>query len=140
MTLQGYEAEAAWIRSRINTLWVIGANPRTPIAWDNVSFAKKNPQAAWIRVSIRHSGAGQAEISTNPMYRHDGVVVVEVFTPGMKGDSESNTLCDHVGAMFRGVTGPGIRFRPPYPIRVGDTDGWFKQDVICPFTRDTIFT
>ena len=143
--LQGVGPTAAWFRARVNTLWVNGANPRTTIAWDNTSFTPPNPPDPWIRPSIIETGGEQATFGTGAtamQYRFDGMVTIEVFTPATEGDGENQTLCDHAATMFRGVSASGLRFlAPPFVVRVGIVDDvWFKQDVMCPFIRDTIYT
>lgn len=132
-----YEDEGVFIRSRFNSEWA----GRTQVAYPNVPFSK--PNAAWVRLGVNGSGADAVSVGDPDAirYRHDGMVIVEVFTPVQSGDGESRELCDAAAAVFRGVKDAAtkLRFRAPYRIEVGVVDGWFKADVLCPFERDTIY-
>lgn len=134
--LQGYAAERAWVTARVDALW----QDATPIAWENLAFdpPKDTP---WIRVSVTSDDVRYASMGDNPIHRHDGMVIIEVFTQPHTGTGQSDALCDLAIAMFRGVQEKGVKFLPPPRKQVvGTRNGWYKQDVLCPFIRDTIFT
>lgn len=147
--LQGYAAAAAWIRQRLLTGWTIDDELRTPIAWDNMPFSPPEPAEPYIRPTIRHDVAETASIGapTSVQHRFPGTLIIEVLTPQMTHTAANEALCDLLEALFRHVSDSGIRFYTPYTLRTGEAQdqgesagGWFKQDVMCPFVRDTIFT
>lgn len=130
-----FATEANAIRSRFNTQWA-GA---TAIAWPNVSFTPTTG-TPWVRLSILPSGADQTEIGDLRNFRHDGSVLVEIFTPENEGDGEARTLAEQAAAIFRGVTAGGIVYGAPYTTTNGnDGAGWFSVSVWCPYYRDTLY-
>jgi hypothetical protein len=130
-----YVAEAAWIRDRLATGWA----GRTPVHWDNVAY---EPQVGtpYIRPTVRPTTAYQAEIGPTATYRHLGMLIVEVFTPMGSGEAGAQELADEVVALFRGARTQGLSFQAPYVIAADTVDAWYKLDVLCPFTRNTIHT
>lgn len=138
--LQGFGPEGDYIRGRFKDEWVSGGSARTAIAWGNKKFTKPNKEA-WVRFSIGHSGAEQASVGDDPLHRHDGMVMIEVFVPLDDGEGAMDDLCDAAGAVFRDHRDQqGLRFRTPSVVNVGPTDTWFKKDVLIPFVRDTVFS
>jgi len=131
-----FEAEASFIRSHFNNLWA----GRTAVAWDNVPFSK--PDAAWVRLSVNRDGAARRELGSTATRRFIGTTLVEVFTQANTGTAENDELCEVVASIFRDVTDADthIHFGEPEVLSVGNSDGWFKQDVLCPFARDTVYT
>lgn len=134
--LQGIAPESAWIRATL----VAGLSSPVPIVWDNTGGDP--PDDAYIRMSIQRPGADNVSmgVPSAPIVRHDGLLILEVLTPAGHGTGENERLCDELAGIFRNISGDGIHFRVPHVARVGVTDGWYKQDVLCPFERDTIFT
>jgi len=139
--LQGFGPEGDHLRDRFDTQWVTGGQQRTEVAWPNVSFTPPEGEP-WVRFAVRHSGGQLASIGTSPMHRYTGMVIVEVFVPTGTGDGDIDDLCDAAEAIFRDYrTQQGLRFDSPYTLDMGETGGgWYKKDVMCPFTRDTIFS
>lgn len=137
--LQGYAAEGVFLRTRFEAQWA----DRTPIAWPNDDDFEATEGEPWVRFTVNgDDGAAAASIGAPESVRHrfPGSVLVEVFTPKGSSTNENDTLCDAVIACYIHYTGSGVRFFTPQKIPVGVEGGWFKQDVLCPFERDTIFT
>jgi hypothetical protein len=129
---------AVWLTNRVDALWRAAGSLRTAVAWDNVAFSP--PQGPWIRVSLEGGFSDLVEFGSQVKERNSGIVIVEVFTRPDVGTVENTVLCDYAAAMFRGVHEQGLHFAPPYVSRVGMMDGWFKQNVIAPFMRDTLYS
>lgn len=136
-----YQAEAAAIRTRFSTEW----DDTTPIAWPNVNFTPPNPPSAWVRFTILPATASQSEIGANPLYRHTGFVVIQVFTPDNAGPGEAEQLAEQACGIFRGVTAGGIRYQGPRneaPVvqTIGnDGNGWYQVNARISYTRDSTF-
>ena len=140
--LDGFGAEGDHLRNRFNTLWVSGSpsTARTEIAWGNVNFTPPE-SASWVRFTVSHSGASLASVGTSPLHRYDGNVLIEVFAPANTGEGDIDALCDAAEAIFRDYrTQQGLRFDSPYTLNMGESGGWYKKDVMCPFVRDTVFS
>lgn len=144
--LQGTGAEGDYIANRFDVQWkakrgYTDTEMDQHVAWPNVAFEPPD-HAPWVRITVRQSGADQASIGDNPLHRHDGMVVIEVFVPRGTGEDTLDTYCDDAADIFRDHTGQqGLRFRSPYAVPVGNVEGgWYKKDVLIPFTRDTVFT
>jgi hypothetical protein len=128
-----YDAEEMWVRGRL-TAWTT-----CPVLWDN---EKGDVAGTHLRVRIVHGPSQQADMGNPdaPRDRYFGSVIVEVRVLAGQGTKESNQLCDAVATVFRRARGAGILFRTPQRIPVGAQGGFYRQDVLCPFTRDTITT
>lgn len=150
--LQGFGPEGDYIRGRFASQWKAARSytdaqmgtttdkTDVRVAWGNKNFTPPD-NVAWVRVGIQHSGADPASVGTNPMHRHDGMVIVEVFVPLDAGEGDLDDLCDDVADIFRDHTAQqGLRFRTPYPASIGQVGAWYKRDVLIPFVRDTVFT
>lgn len=151
--LQGFGPEGDYLRGRFATGWkstrsytdaqmglTSDASDRR-VAWGNKNFTP--PEGAdWVRFGVRHSGADPASVGSDPMHRHDGTVVVELFVREDTGEGTADDWADDVCDIYRDLrTQQGLRFSTPYVVDVGPQEGgWYKKDVLVPFVRDTVFT
>ena len=134
--LQGYGPEGNYLASRFDTQWA----GRTEIAWGNKNFTKPSGKA-WVRFTVRHSGADRMNPGPDPIRRHDGMVVLEVFAPEDQGEGPVDDLCDAAAAIYRDHTQQqGLRFRTPHVVNVGPEGSWYRKNVLIPFVRDTVFS
>lgn len=141
MAATNFETEEDTITALFNAGW----NSTTyPVAWPNIDFTPPaNPTAStgWVRITVNPANARQAELGPvgARRYRHPGVVTVQVFTKDGTGSELSNQLCDTASAIFRGKTANNITYQAPYRDRVGSDDGWYQQNVVVPYYRDSDF-
>lgn len=135
----GYEFEAQRILSRFAAEWTDNGDELTPIAWPNTPFDP--PQSgAWVRITIQPSTSRVASIAgPYTRFRHDGDVVVEIFAPHGDGTETALMLADRAAAIFRGFEHHNLTFFAPRMVHVGNRDGWYRVNVICPYQRDTAF-
>lgn len=132
-----YTQESDVINPRILATWPGAA---TTIAWEGKSF-KPTPGTAWIRPTIHGVDATQAGLGTGDsgrLFRHTGLLVIELFYPMGKGSGPALALADTLAAAFR-ETVSGIRFYAPVVKKQGASGSWFKVNVECPFQRDSLF-
>jgi hypothetical protein len=69
-----------------------------------------------------------------------GVVVIQVFTPLMTGESTARAYADAAAAIFQGQVISGIRFSPATAqiLNTSLADGWHQINVSIPFRRDVL--
>lgn len=131
-----YTAEEQAILGDFNTFWA----DQHPVAWPNVEFEK--PQGSpWVRVKVQRpfGGAFQADLSTNPRYRHSGVFFVQIYTPSNVMTAQGLTLADSIADHYRARKLGSISFRTPSVRDTGLDGAWYQHLVSCPFWRDTVF-
>jgi hypothetical protein len=131
-------AEGAWIRTRL-AAWQAAqpANTRPDVAWQNAPYTPGSKP--WLRPLVRRASARPASLGPGAAQRYDGMLVIEVRTPIATGTAANDALCDKLEALYRGVQDAGLRWWTPWTVTVGNVDGWYKQDVLCPFQRDTTY-
>ena len=143
--LQGFGPEGDHLRSRFATQWksangYTDAEMEARVQWPNKNLAPPE-EVEWVRFGVRHSGADRMNPGPDPVRRHDGTVVIEVFVPADQGDGALDDLCDAAAGIFRDYTGQqGLRMGSPYVVEVGRDGGWYKKNVLIPFVRDTVFS
>jgi len=98
---------------------------------------------AWARISVRHNIGGAATLGGevgNRRFRHEGLVMVQVFTEHGKGQVDSDTLAEIAKDAFEGeVTSPGrVIFRNVRINEVGLDGQWFQVNVFAEFEYDVI--
>lgn len=128
--MTGFVTEQSDIVSAFETAWNF-----TRIAHDNEQF---DPQSLteYVRITDNKVGGRQASLGDNPLYRYRGIVTVQVFVKPNIGTARSMALCDNVTPIFRSARIGQIQFQVPYPVVVGNRDGWYQVNVICPYYRD----
>lgn len=101
------------------------ASPTTstlPVVWDDAEGdrpghnAQGNP-VTYVRATLRHLTSETETIGRGPglgKEEHQGVVVVQVFTPRGKGYAEGDTIAQVVKRIFQRQRIPGV-------------DGWFFE-------------
>lgn len=135
-----YEAQHNALRTRFSTEW--GAE--TQVEWPNAPVLQPPDTDPWVRFLIHDMEASQVSMGDpgNNVHRHEGAVVIMIFTPAGAGDQRALELADRAAAIFRGwqAPGTGLRFlRPPFVRRVGQEQKWYHINVFVPFERDAHF-
>lgn len=102
--------------------------------------------AAWARIAIRHSTAGQATLAGDPSYgarrfERFGVVTVQIFQPLSAGGGLVlvEDLAQVARAAFEGQTTSGnIWFQNVTINEVGPDGPWFQMRVVASFRYDEV--
>jgi hypothetical protein len=134
------------IRDHFYTGWKVAqgftdAEMLTRVAWPNKTFAKPNPPASWVRLTILPAAAFLASLGAARTYRHSGLVTVQTFVPENTRDKVAWTLAGQAAALFRGVTAGGVHYEglrgeAPRIQVVGNRDGYYQLNVNAPFWSD----
>lgn len=125
------------IEGRIETLWVVGGNPRTTIRWPNVPFTPPD-DAAWIAVdTLWGDGFLETKDGLNVVV---GVVNINVFIPTGHGDGDLLLLVDHARDMFNRVGVSGVRFGVPSGPTFAEESKWRQGTVSCAFSVEETIT
>lgn len=132
-----YVSEAALIRNRFESQW---SSPIPAFILENKKVSKPT-DAPWVRMTIQNGDANVACVGGSTIrYRHDGSVIVEIWTPLGEGDGEARELGDLAASIFRGWESGGLRFWAPRVVPLGERNGWYRVNMIAPFQRDTDFS
>lgn len=123
-----YAAEKSTIESYFENNWT-----ETPVVFDNV----KAPEALseWVRLSIVNGDAYQASMGDNPVFRHIGVVIVQIRTRRNIGSGRALRLADQIDSLFRLLVLDNIRFKVPRLDRGPIDEEWFINNVSVDFYR-----
>lgn len=130
-----YADEERAIHERLTTNWTT-----TPIKYGDVPF--QQPEAEWIAVWIQNTEARQIDLGvSNPLVRHDGQIVMQVFSPASKGVRLAKQYADTLGAIFAGQqfsagSSGTIRCRRATVRTLDAKNGWAQVNVEIPFSRD----
>ena len=97
-------------------------------------------EEVWVRLTILDGDTEQASIGgPTSLYRHFGIIAVQVFVKEQTGTAKARQLADTVASIFRGQKFNGILCRSPAVQRVGVIEGWFQINVNVPFQWDGSF-
>ena len=91
----------------------------------------------WIRVTYQTASADQISLGSNPRYRYEGVLYVQIFVEPDIGTGRSTELVDMVTALLRSNTINGITFKVPKAFKVGVVNGWYQVNVVTNFYRES---
>lgn len=131
-----YADEERAIHERLATNWVT-----TPIRYGEAPFTEPNA-TPWIAIWIQNIEARQIDLGvTNPLVRHDGRIVIQIFAPESQGVRTSKTYADTLGAIFAGQefsagSSGTIRARRATVRTIPAKNGWSQVNVEIPFSRD----
>lgn len=146
-----FEAAANTIRSRFQSQFH-ASRASVPIAFDNVEglyqsdgTVIQSPQDAngnpitWVRLNIRSGDAHQVSAGKtgNRVFRHPGVVIVEIYAVVGTGDSLTHAIADDIADALRGVTVSGVRlYATSPPQSVGPDGAWWQSNIVTRFEYD----
>jgi len=128
------------IRTRFKTL-VADVHKTIPVQYDNTELDTKtrDKAAAFITWSIRPGERYRVDLG-NPTsrYRTPGIAIASIFVKAGSGTSVSSAIQDTVMNAFLSTTASGVVYQTPTPTVVGESDGFWQVNVICPFYSDSI--
>lgn len=132
-----YEAALKAILSYFETEWA----EETPVCWPNDPFNIPS-EASWVRITVLNANSRPASLGgTTKMYRHNGIVAIQIFCEPGQGNAEIESLVDTITAIFRGKSVSGCKFGGFERQDHGHNEhGWVQTNINFPFYRDETFT
>ncbi len=134
-----YADEERAIYERLSANW-----STTPIKYGDIPL-NDVPDSPWVALTIQGSEAKQIDLGvSNPLVRHGGRIVMQIFAPEVQGVRLSKQYADTLGAVFAneefsaGSSGT-IRCRRATISTVPARHGWSQVNVDIPFVRDKHF-
>lgn len=134
------ETERIAIETRFGDLWLNDDSP--PTALTPVGFSSHGFEPADAGDSVRltiMNGKAETVSSGSPgsnTVRNTGIIVIEIFSPGGKGEETIRPLAETALGIFRNVTFDGIRCRVPYVTAQIEAAPFLIWKIIAPFERD----
>lgn len=131
-----YADEERAIYERLSANWAT-----TPIKYGDIPLDEV-PASPWVALTIQNAEAQQIDLGvSNPLVRHGGRIVLQIFAPEVQGVRLSKQYADTLGAVFAnqqfsaGSSGT-IRCRRATVSTVPARNGWSQVNVDVPFVRD----
>ena len=108
-----------------------------PILYEDRGGTPPKEGTAWARVTIRHN-RGDQETLSNPfgsrLFRRDGLVFVQIFTPVGNGLEQADALAKIALDAYEGKSSQnGVWFRNVRYREVGPDGNWYQVNVIAEF-------
>lgn len=123
----------------ITDAWTAGASG-APMFYDDRPGEPPKDGKAWARVNIKHTVGQQATIANpigNSLFRRDGIITVQIFTPSGQGLKLADQLAKVVLDALEGQSTPGgVWFRKVRLREVGPDGTWFNLNVLAEFNYD----
>jgi hypothetical protein len=117
--------------------------PTLKIAWENMPFDPQHDfspstDVAWARISVIGGEAFQASLGGGAavLWRHPGLVAVQIFTPADGGANTALAIADDVATALRGVTTSGVVLKAASIQPVGRDGAFYQVNVTVPFRFD----
>ncbi len=132
-----WEAERVTIVSAFKTAWEAGSN--LPVQWENQAFDPPADGGIFLSLSILRGQSTQAGMVGGgvAMYRHPGIVQIDVSIAQGKGTRVGLELVDEIALIFRGKNISGIIFRAPDIRRMLEPEtSRIRFIVTIPYHRD----
>ena len=116
-----------------------------PVVIDNDDASDKDLTSGYVYCEVVWQDARQASINgPNPLFRHTGVVNIEINTPVNQGQGTGLTYAATIAAIFRGQSFSDLLFFAPSIVvaqRQSNQYGEFwMTPVICGFQYDEHFS
>ena len=134
------ETERIAIETRFNDLWLNEDSPPTAltrIGYSSHGF-KPTEDGDSVRLTIM-DGKAETVSAGSPgtnLVRNTGIIVIEVFSHGGKGEETVRPLAETAMGIFRNVTFGGIRCRVPYVTAQIEAPPFLIWKIVAPFERD----
>lgn len=137
--MASYETdEERKIRDRFEDKWL----EETPVQYPNSPFTKPSDRSEYARLNVLTDDGQLADVApSNARHRFIGQVVVQVFVPRGIGSKRSNELCQKAIDAFNHYSDGDLIFGTAFKRTVGeDASGYYQQNVIAPYTRDSLIS
>lgn len=113
------------------------------VAWPGVNAEVPDPEAAHVRVFLRHVDGRQVTFGQvgQRRFNRKGLVTIQVFTPNAKrtGLSLAENLATIARDAYEGIgTASGIWFRNVRIQEVGPDNGLYQMNVVAEFEYDEL--
>lgn len=123
----------------ITAAWTAGAGG-APLFYDDRPGEAPADATTWARVHIQHNLGTQSTIGGpigTSLFRRDGLLTVQIFTPIGKGLSQADALAKVAIDAFEGKSTPnGVWFRKVRMREIGPDRSWFNVNVYAEFNYD----
>jgi hypothetical protein len=132
-----WSAIANTVRSRFETQ--IATPESLTTQYDNQSLDNPDDKI-WCRLTIKF---GETELASfgspsSNRFRTVGTMIAQLFSPIGKGSGELEELADTISNSFKCITQDGVTFIDPDIVNVGEREGMWQINVVCPFYSDDI--
>ena len=129
------------INALVTTAWSAVA-PSSPLLYDNLDSERPATPTFFGRVTVRFFDGRQASLGSvagGRVFRREGLVYVQVFTPHGKGLTQANVVSE---ALVRAIENPGatgnIWFRDAHASEIGSDGAYYQINVVARFQYDRI--
>jgi hypothetical protein len=95
----------------------------------------------WVRPTIRHAGGKQASlagVNGQRKFKHYGILIVQIFTPGGDGQTKSDTITQAFLTYFEKVNSSPIWYRNIRAIEIGKDGAAEQVNFMADFQYDNI--
>lgn len=132
-------------RALFRTAWLADATSLAiPISWPNLKtkvdpakVGTTNDAASWCRFSMDYV-TGESRSIGSGLWRHRGLIVVEIYTPQGEGDLLATQLLAIARAAFQNkTTANGVTFFNIRPRTDGNSGLWYRVDLLAEFQHDS---
>ena len=125
----------------IQAVFIAAWGTTTPVALDNKVFDAEALNVPWVRLNVQFTTGSISTLGQvgDRLFRNEGLVFVQVFTPVGGGKSANTLLATTARNVFRGVQlAGGLWFRKEGIIHVGPDGKWYQQNVSAEFIFDEV--
>lgn len=131
-----WAGELGTLESYFNTNW-----STTPIQFENVKFDVPANQAEYVRFRVLPGNsqlAGYRGGTGQGLWRHFGIVQIDIYVPIGAGTKRGLELADMVSALFRGKRISDVLIRDLSIAKPQSEQGYFRVVLTCGYQRDSI--
>lgn len=121
-----------YVETRFKTNWTL-----TSIKYENLNFVPIVNQA-YIALSIEPEPSYQIGLVQQPVFRHEGLLVFEIFVPTNTGTKNTRNYIDNIAKLFAGKQFNGITCRSIDTMKVGDIGEWYLTVAYIEYMYDSI--
>ena len=133
----GWAAELRTLESHFNTEWA----GTTPVQYANDSaFQPPTDGSSWVSFTVIQGGSGTmgGRSNTARLFRHAGVIQIDIFTPQGIGVESALSLADQAAAIFRATRIDDVLCRAPAISRPASDGNYFRVTLSINYQRDEI--
>lgn len=88
------------IRAALESRLALTPGLPTARAWESVSFDPPAISVPYVRATLQPLSSRPATIGNSPLYRHEGLFLIDLFYPSGTGPGDAEAMADVVRARF----------------------------------------